>query len=92
MVSRYAVTSNWKDLKSGINNYFEDRKKKDAARAKNRMLKSDRFNAAKKIPFGVGSALDEMGAGIDAKLNTEKTKKIAEYKEEVDKNKSDGGS
>ncbi len=45
-----------------------------------------------KIPFGVGAAIGEMGAGIDAKLNTEKTKKINEYKEEIDKNKSDGGN
>ena len=88
MVSRHGVVSTWKDTKKSVETYFEDKKKKDAERTKNRMLKSGWFKAAQKLPFGVGSALGEMGAGIDAKLDNEKTKKINEYKEEVDKNKS----
>lgn len=88
MISIASIAACWKDIKGSVNTYFEDKKKKDAARAKNRMLKSNWFNAAKKIPFGIGDALDDMGAGISNKLDNEKTKKINEYKEEVDKNKS----
>lgn len=92
MISIASIASSWKDIKGGITTYFDDKKKKDATRAKNKMLKSKWFASAKKLPFGIGTALDDMGAGISAKLDNEKTKKITEYKEDVDKNKSTGGS